>query len=243
MKKELRPVHDVVTCDVCGRTILKGERAESYLAPGGQRRQVCDLCSVRAQQEGWIRESAAGDMPTRVPRSEPRRGVLSRLRRRAPEPPPPPAPPPSRYGNGAEQFEQEEPRPAPPRPRPSPKDPRHVRAIPTTAQAKVDRALELFNGSSHQRTIAGLARTLGTPFVSAQPDTAQGSQVSVVVAWELSWYRYRVDLGDEADPVMMLDKGEEIEQIDEGLRDWNARLDADGRVLAGHSVNDGGSEA
>lgn len=238
MKKELRPVHDVVTCDVCGRTILKGERAESYLAPGGQRRQVCDLCSLRAQHEGWIRESAAGDMPARMPRSEPRRGVLGRLRGLvaadpAPTPPPKAAPPPD---NGAE---HEEPRPAPV-PRPRPKDPRHVRAIPTTAQAKVDRALELFNGSSHQRTVAGLARTLGTPYVSAQPDAAQGSQVSVVVAWELSWYRYRVDLGDEADPVMMLDKGEEIEQIDEGLRDWNARLDPEGRVLAG--VADGGDE-
>jgi hypothetical protein len=237
VKKELRPVHDVVTCDVCGRTILKGERAESYLAPGGQRRQVCDLCSLRAQQEGWIRESAAGDMPTRMPRSEPRRGVLGRLRRRAPDPPPAPPPPP-RHGNGAEHFEQEEVRP--PAPRPRPKDPRHVRAVPTTAQAKVDRALELFNGSSHQRTVAGLARTLGTPFVSAQPDSAQGSQVTVVVAWELSWYRYRVDLGDEADPVMMLDKGEEMEQIDEGLREWNARLDPEGRVLAG--VADGGGE-
>lgn len=238
MKKELRPVHDVVTCDVCGRTILKGERAESYLAPGGQRRQVCDLCSLRAQNEGWIRESAAGDMPTRMPRSEPRRGVLGRLRRRPAEPPAPPAPPPQRHTNGPEQPEQDEVRPPPPRPRP--KDPRHVRAVPTTAQAKVDRALELFNGSSHQRTVAGLARTLGTPFVSAQPDTAQGSMVTVVVAWELSWYRYRVDLGDEADPVMMLDKGEEIEQIDEGLRDWNARLDAEGRVLAG--VAEGGDE-
>jgi hypothetical protein len=238
LKKELRPWHDNISCDVCGRTILKGERAESYLAPGGQRRQVCDLCSLRAQHEGWIRESAAGDVPTRMPRSEPRGGVLGRLRRRvAPEPPAPPAPAPAASpDNGAE---HDEPRPAPV-PRPRPKDPRHVRAIPTTAQAKVDRALELFNGSSHQRTVAGLARTLGTPFVSAQPDAAQGSQVSVVVAWELSWYRYRVDLGDEADPVMMLDKGEEIEQIDEGLRDWNARLDPEGRVLAG--VADGGDE-
>jgi hypothetical protein len=79
--------------------------------------------------------------------------------------------------------------------------------------------------------------------VSAQPDTAQGSQVSVIVAWELSWYRYRVDLGDEGDPVMMLDKGEEMDQIEEGLREWNARLDAEGRVLAGHTETDGGSEA
>src|ERR687895_2159043 len=84
MKKELRPVHDVISCDVCGRTILKGERTEVYLAPGGQRHQVCDLCVARAQQAGWIRESAAGEVPTRMPRSEPRRGMLGRLRRRRP---------------------------------------------------------------------------------------------------------------------------------------------------------------
>ena len=84
MKKELRPVHDAVSCDVCGRTILKGERAEWYLAPGGHRRQVCDLCAGRAQHHGWIRESGAGDLPARMPRNEPRRGVLGRLRKRRP---------------------------------------------------------------------------------------------------------------------------------------------------------------
>ena len=66
--------------------------------------------------------------------------------------------------------------------------------------------------------------------------------MSVLVAWELSWYRYRVDLGDEADPVMMLDKGEELDQIDEALRAWNATLDDDGRLVAGIEVSDGGSE-
>jgi hypothetical protein len=63
-----------------------------------------------------------------------------------------------------------------------------------------------------------------------------------VVAWELSWYRYRVDLGDEGEPVEMLEKGEEIDQIDPLLREWNATVDSDGRVRAGQTVTEGGSE-
>lgn len=250
MKKELRPVHDAVSCDVCGRTILKGERTEWYLAPGGHRRQVCDLCAIRAQHHGWIRESGAGELPARVPRNEPRGGVLGRLRRRRP------ATQAAenearlaeqealfRTANGVEPDEYQAEGPAPPpRPRSRPQNPRHVRAVPTTAEVKVERALELFNGSGHQRTVAGLARTLGQPWVSAMPDPAQASAVSVLVAWELSWYRYRVDLGDDADPVMMLDKGEELDQIDESLRAWNAALDTDGRVVAGQGVSEGGSE-
>jgi hypothetical protein len=254
VKKELRPVHDAVSCDVCGRTILKGEHAEWYLAPGGHRRQVCDLCAARAQHHGWIRESGAGDLPARVPRNEPRRGVLGRLRKRRPASPAAEnqarmAEQEAMYGagNGTEpdEYPAEEPEAAPappPRTRSRPQSPRHVRAVPTTAEVKVERALELFNGSGHQRTVAGLARTLGPPWVSALPDPNQASAVSVLVAWELSWYRYRVDLGDEADPVMMLDKGEEIDQIDESLRSWNAGLDDQGRVVAGHVATDGGSE-
>jgi hypothetical protein len=253
VKKELRPVHDAVSCDICGRTILKGEHAEPYLAPGGDRRLVCDLCAPRAQQHGWIRESGAGHMPARVPRNEPRRGVLGRLRKRRPaEDQARLAEQEAMYGGGGtaengvrlQPDHVDEPTPAPPprAPRSRPQAPRHVRAVPTTAEVKVERALELFNGSGHQRTVAGLARTLGQPWVSALPDPNQASAVSVLVAWELSWYRYRVDLGDEADPVMMLDKGEEIDQIDESLRAWNAGLDADGRVVAGPAQTDGGSE-
>jgi hypothetical protein len=252
VKKELRPVHDAVSCDVCGRTILKGERAEWYLAPGGHRHQVCDLCATRAQHHGWIRESGAGHLPARVPRHEPRRGVLGRLRKRRPAPRTS-LEDESRFGEqdalyGAPNVvEPDEHPPAeappPPRPRSRPQSPRHVRAVPTTAEVKVERALELFNGSGHQRTVAGLARTLGKPWVSAMPDPAQASAVSVLVAWELSWYRYRVDLGDEADPVMMLDKGEELDQIEDSLRAWNAELDTDGRVVSAHAASDGGSEA
>jgi hypothetical protein len=254
MKKELRPTGDAGSCDVCGRTILKGEHTEAYLAPGGHRHEVCDLCAPRARDHGWIRESAAEDLPARLPRSEPRRGVLARLRRRRPAEPTSEEAAQAELaehealhggGNGVEPADSEEPKPAPApappvRPRSRPKDPRHVRAVPTTTEGKVERALDLFNGSQHQRTIAGLARTLGPPYVGVQPDAGQPSQVSVVVAWELSWYRYRIDLGDDADAVVMLDKGEEIDQIDASLRDWNATLDAEGRVLAGQT--EGGSE-
>ena len=238
MKKELRPVHDNVACDVCGRTILKGERTEPFLAPGGRRYTVCELCFSRAEHHGWIRESAAGDVPSRIPRDEPRRPLLGRLRRRREAEPWPQAPPgpeePYFADDGQAELEDEEPHPPPPPPpRSLPRDPRHVRAVPTTAQVKVERALELFNGSEHGRTVVGLARTLGPPWITAVPDVEQQSEVTMVVAWELSWYRFRIDLGDEHDPVVMLEKGEEIEEIDDALREWNATMDADGRVVAG----------
>jgi hypothetical protein len=236
VKKELRPVHENVTCDVCGRTILKGERTEPFLAPGGKRYGVCELCFSRAEHHGWIRESAAGETPTRVPRAEPRRSLLGRLRRRRdPEPASEPAPEAEEpHFDGRAEPVEEEPLPLPPPPpRPLPRDPRHVRAVPTTAEVKVERALELFNGSDHGRTIVGLARTLGPPWMTALPDLDHQSAVTLVVAWELSWYRFRIDLGDEMDPVVMLEKGEEIGEIDEELREWNATMDAEGRVVTG----------
>jgi hypothetical protein len=234
VKKELRPWHDNIACDVCGRTILKGERTESYLVPGGQRRTVCELCFARADQAGWIRESASGDLPARAPRADARRPLLGRLRRRPREElDVEPDPFDSGYepvGEGEGGSEGVEPV-APQRSRP--KDPRHVRAVPTTAEVKVDRALEMFNGSEHQRTIAGVARTLGTPWVSALPDLESPSVVTVVVAWELSWYRFKVDLGDEATPVALVQKGNEVSEIDEELQAWNAGIDDAGRLVSG----------
>ena len=230
MKKELRPVHDNVACDVCGRTILKGERPEPYLAPGGQRHQVCELCYGRAEHAGWIRESGSGDLPARGPRQQERRPLLGRLRRRKPEP----ARTPTDNGGLPEQPAAEEPAPEDqPAPRSVPKDPRHVRAVPTTAEVKIGRALELFNRSDHARTVVGLTRTLGAPLVSALPSATAPSKVTIVVAWELSWYRFSVDLGDEADPIELEEKGEEIEQLDSGFRDWNGGIDASGDLVLG----------
>src|SRR5689334_208939 len=88
MKKELRPIHDDVSCEICGRTILKGERTEAYLAPGGQRHLVCELCTDRAYSEGGIRESAHGAMPASTRRPQERRSLLGRMRRRREAEPP-----------------------------------------------------------------------------------------------------------------------------------------------------------
>src|ERR687890_2264997 len=82
MPKELRPTHEDIACDICGRTILKGERIEPYLAPGGQRHVVCELCTDRAYNEGWIREAAHDEMPATTRRPDQRRGLFGRLRRR-----------------------------------------------------------------------------------------------------------------------------------------------------------------
>lgn len=245
MKKELRPFHDIAACDVCGRTILKGERTEPFLAPGGARHAVCELCFVRAEHEGWIRESANDQLPSRSPRPQERRPLFGRLRRRQPD-----APDDGSLGDsgvrpsvpdagetdvqsGAGHGEAAAPpaRILPGRERPQ--NPRHVRGVPTTAEVKVERALELFNASEHRRTISGLTRSLGAPWATALPDPDAPSTVTVLVAWELSWYRYRVDLGDAAEPVLLQEKGDELGDIEAGLREWNAGLDAEGRVVIG----------
>ena len=59
-------------------------------------------------------------------------------------------------------------RPAPAR-RGAARAPRHVRAVPTNADLKMQRALEVFNASDHTRTVGGVARSLGAPGVSRPP--------------------------------------------------------------------------
>ncbi len=200
---DIRTNQEDVACDICGRTLLRGERAEGFLA-AGQRRQVCDLCTARAQHEGWIRESGGDDLALRHPRGEGRgRSFIDRLRSRrerardvneqidADEAAAAPAPPRRRE---RERERDEAPEPA----ADTPRRPRHVRAVPTNADLKMERALEVFNASDHTRTVGGVARSLGAPAVSVRPLAERPSVVAITVMWELSWYRYEVDLSDEA---------------------------------------------
>ncbi len=250
--RDIRTNQADIACDVCGRTLLRGERPEPFLA-GGQRRQVCELCTARAQHEGWIRESGADDLSA-LPRHERRgRGMLERLRgrreraRAAELDPigdeaaaaqnvgplarvrrlkPEPAEEPVEAGDA--------PQPAAPAPRREPvraaREPRQVRAVPTNAELKNERALELFNASQFTRTVGGVARSLGPPAVCVRPLQERPSVVTITVMWELSWYRFEVDLSDEAGGVRRDAQGAELSELHPEEMAVNAASDERGAL-------------
>lgn len=238
-------------CEVCGRTLLRGEHAETYLS-GATRRLVCELCKSRAQQEGWVREGTVPSYQARDGGFERRRSLLSRLRGR----PRGEGLPPSleedsgQRGHGEPGITLSPPAGAgSSRPRPvgdpatasrrrggrqaedaSPREPRHVRAVPTSAEQRASAAVELFNHSEHCRTVAGIARSLGRPDVRVSPSTAHSGLVSIVISWELCWYRYEVDLSDADAGVRVAAQGYELAELSVLERTANAVADENGSL-------------
>jgi hypothetical protein len=90
-----------------------------------------------------------------------------------------------------------------------------------------ERALEAFNAGDERRKIAGLRRSLGEPSVAV----SEGEDaVTVIVAWELSWYQWEVAIGAGGPSVTEVAKGAEIAEIGSPAPDWNAGADEDGRL-------------
>jgi len=240
-------------CDVCGRTLLRGERAEVYVN-GGTRRSVCELCTSRALHGGWVREGTVPEFPDSDARVDRRRSLLHRRRTRretSPEEPvldteydpvsaprdpvraprdpvrSPRTPRPGRAGRA------QTPAPSWPDPPARPggiREPRHVRAVPTSIEHKISSAIALFNSSEHPRTVAGIARSLGLPEVSVLPVGALPSVVNVVVSWELCWYRYELDLSDEVPSVRAAGQGYELDELGAAERRCNAVADDRGQL-------------
>jgi hypothetical protein len=219
-RKTISTSHAVVICAVCGRTLLRGENAEVFIA-GGQRRTVCELCTGRAVHEGWLREGFDDVGVRRNGRSR-SRSMLGRLRQRREE---------YLAGEGEEEGAAEA---ASERgghegyvPLPEARD---VHAVPTNAELKLARAIEVFNVSDQVRTIAGVARSLGAPTVAVRPSPTEGAVVSIVAAWEITWYRFEVDLGNEAAGVRKTDQGAELSELEPEDLANNAAAAADGTL-------------
>ena len=117
---------------------------------------------------------------------------------------------------------------AEPEPPEAPRRPRHVRAVPTNAELKRERALDVFNSSDHVRTVGGVARSLGPPAVCVRPLAERPSVVAITVMWELSWYRFEVDLSDEGSGVRREGQGAELADLTPEEQLVNAAADERG---------------
>jgi hypothetical protein len=189
------------TCAVCERTLLMGERAASFApSEGAELVDVCPLCQELAIEAGWIKEGA----PT-TPTLE---GGRRRRRKR----------------NLVEflgltratddGLAQQEP---------------ILRRLSDGEVALLE-AADLFNGSAYRRTVGGIAKSLGEPSASIVPLSGTSGELAVTVAWELSWYQYRVS-PDSAQPVRLERRGHELDELEDSFKDWNAQVEDEGRLV------------
>jgi hypothetical protein len=271
--------HPVVACDVCGRSLLRGENPDVFLA-GGQRRTVCELCVPRAAAEGWLREAdnhALSVRPTRARRAGSLLGRLRQLREPGQRPTRRDGLPATELAGeldqelpedglydfleggsiartdadeqelyigsveagepaadqlATEDHEQD---------RGSVAGGRELRRsqtvhagqpaqLATSGELKVARALDVFNMGEQPRRVAGVARSLGDPSVTVRALEESGSTVTIVVAWELCWYRYEVDLGDEAAGTQLVAQGMELHELPDEDRLANAAVNERGEL-------------
>jgi len=90
-------------------------------------------------------------------------------------------------------------------------------------------AADLFNESAFRRTIAGIAKSLGQPKASIVPLSGTNSEVVLSVAWDISWYQYRIT-PESAQPVRLAERGHDPRELESMFTGWNAKLTQDGRI-------------
>jgi hypothetical protein len=187
------------SCAVCHRTLLMGERTVRFTPGGEDWVDVCALCTELADEHGWIRE---GTPTTPLMPESPRRK--------------------RRFAGLSALLETRKVEPEPVVSEPM------LRRLSPPEQAMVESA-ELFNDSAYRRTIAGIAKSLGEARVSFLPLSGTNREVVITVAWDISWYQYRV-VFDSAQPVRLAERGYEFEDLEDRFKDWNGHLGVDGRL-------------
>jgi hypothetical protein len=244
-----------VSCDVCERRLLRGEQPDVFLA-AGRRRTVCELCAPRAAHEGWMRESDSHSLKLPPMRTRRGRSFFERLRQVGK----PPLAPGATDAAGADGepydfldgYEPAGAQPASARGRAAEAEhyddaaEHHVdgesrlpvaaspaaRAAKPQAETYIDLAIDVFNMSEYPRRLAGVARSLGAPVVNVRSAEHLESVVLVVVAWELCWYRYEVDLSEATATTQLLVQGTELEELTREERVGNAVADESGLLSA-----------
>ena len=103
-----------------------------------------------------------------------------------------------------------------------------LRRLSEPERAMVD-AAELFNESNFRRTVAGIAKSLGDPKASIVPLSGVNTEVVLTVAWDISWYQYRIT-PESGQPVRLAERGHDPRELETMFTSWNARLTPDGRI-------------
>lgn len=188
------------TCAICERSLLTGERPLRYAPHGDEFVDVCPLCQEIAVEYGWLKEGSPTTPVVPVERRRKRRLSLSSI-----------------FDSGRSAPQEtiaSEP---------------ILRRLSREEQAMVE-AADLFNASAFRRTVAGIAKSLGEPQVSVVPLSGVNAEVVITVAWDLSWYQYRVT-PDTPQPVRLEGRGHELSELEGGYGEWNAHLEEGGRLV------------
>lgn len=192
------------SCAVCERTLLLGERTVRFSPdPGAELVDVCPLCHEVALEAGWVKEGS----PTTPTINGDRRRRRGRGRGLA-----------KHFGltrtGDEEPLSQQEP---------------ILRRL-SDDEVTLLEAADIFNGSAYRRTVGGIARSLGEPKASIVPLSGTTGELAVTVAWDLSWYQYRVS-PDSGQPIRLEHRGHEVEELEPAYRDWNAHVEDEGRLV------------
>jgi hypothetical protein len=188
------------SCAICERTLLMGERAIRFSPNGGG--DYVDVCPLCAELavEYGWLREGAPTSPT-VPAERRRRGgFLSTLLGTRPR--------------TAEETIASEP---------------ILRRLSDDELSMVE-AADLFNASQYRRTVGGIGKSLGAPRVSVVVLSGVNAEVVVTVAWEISWYQYRVS-PDSDNPVRLEGRGHDPSDLEGSFTGWNAHMEDDGRIV------------
>ena len=186
-------------CAICERTLLMGERATRFSPNGGG--DFVDVCPLCTELavEYGWLREGAPTTPTVAVERKRRGGFLSGLLGTRPK--------------TVEETIASEP---------------ILRRLSDHELAMVE-AADLFNASQYRRTVGGIAKSLGMPNVSIHPLSGVNADVVVTIAWEISWYQYRVT-ADSA-PVRLAERGHDPSELEASFTEWNAHMEEDGRVV------------
>lgn len=188
-------------CGICERTLLMGERATRFSPEeGAELVDVCPLCQETALEHGWVKEGTPTTPTIPGDRRRRRRGLGDFL---------------GLHRAGADDTL-------------APSEP-ILRRLSVDEISLLETA-ELFNGSSYRRTVGGIAKSLGAAKASIVPLSGVSGEQAVTVAWDLSWYQYRVT-PDSGQPVRLERRGHELEELESVFKVWNAHIDDDGRLV------------